>query len=260
MKLLLCPNGYNGKQAEQAKHCISSLEKSGHTCSLLSTDSINLYGDDRYVRFSIEECDLVVSLGGDGSVLRAAQQAITADKSLLGINSGRLGYLCGLQLADVSEINKYLPRLEVSERSMLEFNYEGTVYYAVNDVVIAKNSFGETVDLTVSLDTINNLKIRGDGLVIATPTGSTAYSLSAGGPIIDAESESYVLTPICSHDSYLHPIVLNNKRLITVSERNNAAGIYADGRHIGNIKDNLLIRTSERKLKLYSDKQVIKFI
>lgn len=260
MKLLLCPNGYTGLQAEQAKLCISTLEECGHECSLSETDSLKLFNNNSYMKFSAEESDCIVSLGGDGSVLRAAQTALSADKPLIGINSGRLGYLCGVSLTEISDFNNRFLQLAISERTLLEFTYEGISYFTVNDVIVSKNNFGETVDLTINIDGGNELKIRGDGLIIATPTGSTAYSLSSGGPMIDAESDSFVLTPICPHNSYAHPIVLGGAHIVSVSERNNTAMIYADGRCIGRLNGELIVKKSSKKLKLYSDKKIIKFL
>ncbi|MGN0579078.1 MAG: NAD(+)/NADH kinase [Ruminiclostridium sp.] len=259
MKLLLCPNGYNGIQAEQAKYCISALEKIGHECSLSENDSINLYGDKSYVRFPSADSDIIVSLGGDGSVLRAAQTAIALDKPLIGINSGRLGYLCSIDYSGISDFNAAVSNLEISPRSLLEFSYENKEIYVLNDVIAAKNNFGETVDLTVKVDDVNDFKVRGDGLIIATPTGSTAYNLSSGGPMIDAESDSFVLTPICPHGSFSHSVVLGRKHIVSISERSNSAAVYADGKCIGNISGELRVRVSSRKLKLYAGKQKIRF-
>lgn len=259
MKLLLCPNGYNGIQAEQAKHCISALEKIGHKCSLSKDDSINLYGNNEYDRFPSEDCDIIVSLGGDGSVLRAAQTAIAADKPLIGINSGRLGYLCSIEYSEITDFNDAISHLEISPRYLLEFSYENNKIYVLNDVIVAKNYFGETVDLTVRIDTVNDFKVRGDGLIIATPTGSTAYNLSSGGPMLDAESDSFVLTPICPHGSFPHSVVLGRRHIVSISERSNSAAVYADGNNVGIINGELQVRVSEKKLKLYSGKQIIRF-
>ncbi len=253
MKLFLCPNGFTGEQAEQAAECISALEKyGGHKCALSFTDSHRLTDDDRYARFSPAESDMIVSLGGDGSVLRAAQTAIIYEKPLIGINSGRLGYLCVMNLFEAVRFNELLPKCVCSKRSLLEFTYDSDTHYALNDVVIAKKNFGETVDLSVCIDDEDVIRVRGDGLIIATPTGSTAYNLSSGGPMLDPDTPSIVLTPICPHASHAHPIVLGDKRTVTVKERDKFAQVYADGSHIGSLFSDVTVRRSRRTLSLYS--------
>lgn len=255
MKLLLCPNGYNKKQSEQAKECIRILSQvCGHECSLSLSDSLSLYGVSDYNAFSAADCDIIVSLGGDGSVLRAAVTAIDADKPLIGINSGRLGYLCAVDLAHVESFNSVVSGAEPSSRSLLEVTLGGRVHYALNDITAAKERFGQTVDLTVTIDGEKPTKIRGDGLIISTPTGSTAYNLSSGGPVIDPSTDVYALTPICPHGKSIPPLVLSSARAVRIFERDNAAQIYADGADIGRISGELTVRVSSRTLSLYTGK------
>ncbi len=244
---------------EQAINCISALEKyGGHKCALSSFDSHRLLGDGRHAIFHPAESDMIVSLGGDGSVLRAAQTAILYEKPLIGINSGRLGYLCAMNFDEAPHFDELLTECVCSERSLLEFTYNSDTHYALNDVVIAKKNFGETVDLSVCIDGEDMMQVRGDGLIIATPTGSTAYNLSSGGPILDPDMPSIVLTPICPHTSHVHPIVLSEKRTVKVKERNRFAQVYADGSHIGGLCSEVTVRRSQRALCLYSRQSAFK--
>ena len=252
MKILLCPNGYTGEQAEQAVNCLSVLEKSGHYCALLEEDSYKLFGDGSYIRFTPTESEVIVSLGGDGSVLRAAQTAIRYEKPLIGINSGRLGYLCAINYSDIGDFDEVLASCEYHRRMLLECDYGGKTYYALNDIVIAKKNFGETVDLSLSLDGGDNFRIRGDGLIIATPTGSTAYNLSAGGPVVSPDAHSFVVTPVCSHTAEAHPIVMGDGHVLSVTERNNRAELLADGQRIGKLDGKVDVRKSSRTLYLCS--------
>lgn len=252
MKILLCPNGYTGEQAEQAATCLSVLEKSGHSCALLEADSYKLFGDDSYMRFTPAESEVIVSLGGDGSVLRAAQTAILFDKPLIGINSGRLGYLCAIDYSDIGNFDEALSFCEYHRRMILECDYHGKTYYALNDIVVAKKNFGETVDLSLSLAGEENIRIRGDGLIIATPTGSTAYNISAGGPVVSPDSHSFVLTPICAHTAGANAIVMGDGHVLSVTERNNRAELFADGQRIGKLDNTVTVRKSDRSLYLCS--------
>ncbi|MDE7406038.1 MAG: NAD(+)/NADH kinase [Clostridiales bacterium] len=259
MKLFLCPNGFTDEQTAQAISCLAALKKIGHECALSVEDGARLTGGNARAEFSASESDLIVSLGGDGSVLRAAQLAIECGKPLIGINSGRLGYLCAIHRDEIAQFNDILSQCICSQRTLLELKYDAQVHYLLNDVVIAKPNFGETVDLSVYIENSDLIKVRGDGLIIATPTGSTAYSLSAGGPIIDPESPSIVLTPVCSHKS-THPVVLSDKYVVSVEERNKRAHIYADGNYIGVLNSKLSVCKSRKTLTLYSRRNIVENI
>ncbi|MCI8649270.1 MAG: NAD(+)/NADH kinase [Anaerotruncus sp.] len=148
------------------------------------------------------DCDLVAAVGGDGTILHCAKHALVYDKPVIGVNTGRLGYLAQieadeLQLFSRLRTGNYL----LQKRMVLEVTLEGETqpYYALNDAVISKGALGRLVDL----DLIGNGQpmgsYRADGIIFATPTGSTAYSLSAGGPIVDPSIGTILLTPICPH-------------------------------------------------------------
>ncbi|MBR1821076.1 MAG: NAD(+)/NADH kinase [Clostridia bacterium] len=252
MRLFFAPNDFTGEQVNQAVECVRVLEDlCGHRCALSREDSLSLFGDERGVKFAPAESDAIVSLGGDGSVLRAAQTAIACSKPLLGINSGRLGYLCALDFDEIRDFNAILSNCALSERSLLTFEYRGAACYALNDVTIGKPNFGETVDLDVAARGRKPFRLRGDGLIIATPTGSTAYNLSAGGPVMDASVPAILLTPICAHDANAHPMVLDDRGEIVVSVRNSPAGLYADGRHVGELDGRLTVRRAARRIAVY---------
>jgi NAD+ kinase len=160
---------------------------------------------------------MIVAIGGDGAVLRAAQVAIAHDKPLLGINTGRLGHLCCLQLKELETIDEVqFAAFQISPRTLLEFEADGKIYYALNDVIIAKEHFGETLELKCSVDGEQMKSFRGDGLIIATPTGSTAYSMSAGGPIVDPCLDAILMTPICPHQLTTRPLIFSGSKFLSV--------------------------------------------
>ncbi len=259
MRLFLCPNLETAEQADIALQTVSILEEvCGHECALTEQNVERLYAGTRKVKFGPEEADMILSLGGDGSVLRAAKLALQVGKPLLGINSGRLGYLCAVSFNDLEKFNEILPALAISDRALLETEINGKTMTAVNDILVAKQNFGETVDLLVRVDEENTIRVRGDGLIFATPTGSTAYSLSAGGPILSSDVAGYVMTPICAHASFTHPVVLGPSQNVNVSERNKAAGLYADGVLCGTIDTPVIIRLSDKTLALYARKNTLK--
>jgi len=249
VNILLYPNKYTGRQTEQAQNCRDALEARGHTCTLSASPSgIDETGDGALAQ---EAWDLVVSLGGDGSVLRAAQTALRLGKPLLGINSGRLGYLCAMELSEIDRFDELLSACELTERTVLECASESLVRYALNDVVLAKLRFGETAELFVDIDGAEGLHLRGDGLIVSSPTGSTAYNLSAGGPISESTVPILLLTPICPHGGDTHPLVLRDDHVISVRERNGRAQIILDGETAEDMGLPVVVRRSARRLKLY---------
>jgi len=254
MKLFVCPNTSSPRYISAAARGIDLLEeRCGAVCSMTAENSEILYGNTAHTGFSADECDMVVSIGGDGCVLKAAQFAVTYDKHLLGINSGRLGYLCALDIsaletADVHIFEHLLP----AERTLLSFSLHEQEYFALNDVVFGKEYFGETVDLAVRCNGRELATCRADGLIVSTPTGSTSYNLSAGGPIMLPDSACFVITPICPHFSDIHPYVVpdNAQLTIHVAGRSDRAFVYADGIMLGEIHDNLTLTKNKRNLKL----------
>ena len=252
MKLYICSNNFTDIQQKQAVECIRILEEKGHSCSVANQTAELLFQDDGHCLFSAGESDLILSLGGDGALLRAAPLAMEADRPLLGVNSGRKGYLCAMMVSELNGFDEILKDCEYSQRRLLELTYQGEHHYALNDVIVSKNNFGQTVDLSILLEKERVLKMRGDGLIIATPTGSTAYNFSAGGPLLLNDTEVFAVTPICGD---IHPTVVRNDRKIIFRVNHDKADIYVDGQLVGSIDDEITIGRSEKTISLVSRKQ-----
>ena len=176
--------------------------------------------------------DLVVVLGGDGSLL-AAGRAAGAGVPILGVNLGRLGFLTEIGRAELypSLVEILAGRFEVEERSLLDITViraegESKAYRVFNDAVVAKSALSRIIELTLKADGGLVTTYRSDGLIISTPTGSTAYSLSAGGPIVNPLLPVVLLTPICPHTFSLRPIVVPDKSLIEVTLETQEAEVY----------------------------------
>jgi NAD+ kinase len=166
---------------------------------------------------SISDCDTVITIGGDGTILKASREAALCTKPLLGINMGRLGFMATLE---ADELDK-LARLKsgdycVSRRILLDVfiesqepqeQQEQCAYLALNDVVLHRAATARLPDFEVHRGDIHVLKLRADGMIIASPTGSTAYSLSAGGPIIEPELQCLTVTPVCPHTLFSRPMI-----------------------------------------------------
>lgn len=181
------------------------------------------------------DLDAVIGVGGDGTVLRAAAVAIETDLPLAGINVGRVGYLAEFETDEVDVLAEALAAdnlLEV-ERSTLEVavgRHRGT---AVNDVVVEKVISQRIVQIGVTIDGEPFATYRADGVIVATPLGSTAYSLSAGGPVLDPSLRALVLTPVAPHSLLSRSLVLDPRAVVHLAvELDRPARVNVDGREL----------------------------
>lgn len=216
-------------------------------------------------RFAPEEdiyklADVIITVGGDGTVIRYAKLAAAENKPVLGINAGRLGYLCSLERTQLSLLERLKTgNYKVENRMTLSITVKekGVVvseFTAVNDVVISSGFISRLIDITAGIDN-GQIGYRADGLIVATPTGSTAYTLSAGGPISDPTAENIILTPICSHSLDAKPIIVgSNKQIVLTAFSRKRSDIYllVDGRKSAPVKPQteIIVKKSEIPIKL----------
>ena len=187
-----------------------------------------------------EQADAVIVLGGDGSILDAARRCAPLGKHLLGINMGHLGYMTELDMSDLSPLSRLVSGdYFIEERAMLSievFNQNGgrkAESFALNDAVISNGSVARIVDLELYESGRLVSAFRADGLIIATPTGSTAYSMSAGGPIVDPQLSCLCVTPICPHSLSARPMLFRDNTALeikNVCQREKMLYLTADGR------------------------------
>lgn len=240
MTVFLIPNLNKEHAVETTCAAIGVLRASG-TQVVMSRD-IRKFFPGQDVTFDLDaqalpHCDVIVTVGGDGTILHAARQCLGYKKPLLGVNLGRMGFLATVE---ADELDK-LARLERGEytldrRAILSVDVRGHSTFrqtALNDVVIFKRGISQTIDVQIYCDDILVNGFQGDGVVIATPTGSTAYSLSAGGPVLDARIDGIVMTPICAHSMHSPPMVFSARRRLRVealSPTQDFAFLSCDGR------------------------------
>ena len=161
--------------------------------------------------------DLAVIIGGDGSMMRAADALAPSGVPLIGINLGRLGYLTELEIDEINLLGKFFSgEFSFEDRMMLEVSHPGGVGYALNDAVVSNGAISKMTSLSLECDGKKVFDYHADGLIVSTPTGSTAYSMSAGGPIVDPSVECLLATPICSHSLSSRPIVFSGNAELTV--------------------------------------------
>ena len=210
---------------------------------------------------AVSLCDIIIAIGGDGTIIHAAHFAAKHDKPILGINAGRLGFLAGLEKQELHLLkNLFCGNYTTDKRMMLKVSHKSGdelkgEYYCLNDCIVAR---GASLRLCEIEATYNKGRINtflGDGLIIATPTGSTAYSLSAGGPVVDTAIESLILTPICTHSLFTRSMIFQSDSIIKLRVTNHDISLpvfTCDGNSgiILDDKDTLEIKKSNRVTKL----------
>ena len=257
MKLLLMPN----------------LDKSGvfscveDICKLLSGEATLMMADTKQEYFKnlpivfgdfyslLDEADFCVAIGGDGTIIHLAKHAVLKDKPVIGINLGRLGFLSAIEPKELSLLKKLKDGDYITEgRMMLSVVHNGKNYFALNDAVLSKGALSKMIDLDVACRGVSVGSYRADGIVFSTPTGSTAYNLSAGGPVIDASVECIAMTPVAPHSAFSRSIIFNadSKITVTPSSADREVFLTVDGEEGIPVKfgDKVEIYKSEKSVKL----------
>lgn len=177
------------------------------------------------------DVDLVIALGGDGTLIHVAKHAARYGIAVLGINCGHLGFMAGMEADDLSALELLCgDTANVSHRMMLEVTVHKAdgdrVLYALNEAVISRGNPSRMIHLTVSSDDHPVVSYRADGVIVATPTGSTAYSLSAGGPIVDPSVSCLLVTPICPHSLHTRPYIFGENTQLTVKPESEGREVF----------------------------------
>ncbi|MBE2281663.1 MAG: NAD(+)/NADH kinase [Ignavibacteriaceae bacterium] len=187
----------------------------------------------------VENSDIVLSVGGDGTLLTSAYSAIFQEKPVMGVNFGKLGFLAEFdkQHLHQSLIEIKSGKINIEERIILTantFSSREINFHAINDIVIGKGGWPKMIEMTVKADSDYVYTFASDGLVVATPTGSTGYSLSAGGPIVNPKADVITLSPISPHSLTLRPLVLpgDMKICVTIKRHPVAFQINCDGQRV----------------------------
>ena len=230
MKIVLSPNPYRDRGLRSAQYAKRVLERSGVesvVCLPFELDEgshLELPADlplgDLFRE--LEGADMLICFGGDGTILHSAREATAKNIPVLGINLGSIGFMAELEHNELSLLSRLADgRFGMERRMMLDVTVrrEGLPVFtelALNDAVVTKGAVARVLDLEVSGDRVVISSFSGDGLVVATPTGSTAYSMAAGGPIVEPTAENIIITPICAHSLHATPFVLDRDRTVGV--------------------------------------------
>lgn len=265
--LILTPNPYRDKNFHTLRSAMQILKEAGFQVKVcLPFEVDHNYDLPRDIHFSrldreLGNADLVICFGGDGTILHMAKAATKRGLPLLGVNIGTMGFMAELESTELEKL-KLLSTgaFRIDSRMMLDVIVQRDreiIFHDIclNDAVITKGAVARIVHLAVKCDGVQAMECGGDGIVISTPTGSTAYSLSAGGPIVEPEADGIIITPICSHDVASRCIVASGKRVISVgmtsNSRRNAYLSVDGGKTLRlNMGDVVTIKKSKLETKL----------
>ena len=245
----------------------NALRYTNEACAILRSCGVELSMDDIYRgRFSeqdvsfgshtgcIAECDVIIVIGGDGTILKCAGEAAAGGKPILGINCGRLGFMASLEHDDLEMLRKLPERqFSVSPRMLLNVSTEGKTRLALNDVVISKSDDCKIADFKVSKGGRTISYLRADGVIFSTATGSTAYSMSAGGPIIEPDMQCIEFTQMCAHSLFARSMILSPSSEIKVDlhcKEGTHALVNVDGNVVSRVSDKAEITICRSDLTL----------
>ena len=265
--VILAPNPYRDKNFQTVREAIRILKNAGvqsKVCLPFDVDrSFELPKDIRFSRLDRElpNADMVICFGGDGTILHMAKAATRKGLPILGVNIGTMGFMAELESTEMDRLARLATGdYTLDTRMMLDVTVQrdrDIIYHDIclNDVAITKGTVARIVHLCVNCDGVKAMECGGDGIIIATPTGSTAYSLSAGGPIVEPDASNIIMTPICAHDMVSRSMVVSDKRCVTVqmvqNVRRNAFLSVDGGKAVRmNMGDTAIIKKSSLETKL----------
>lgn len=226
-KVILCPNPYRDKElrvAKRAKQVLDGIKCPNVVCLPFRNDEHpETFGMEiKPLQQELRGADMLIAFGGDGTILHLSKTAAHKDIPVLGVNLGSLGFMAELESKELEKLKDLCTgTYTVDSRMMLDVSVEreGRVIYsnlALNEALITRGNISRVIRLRIFTELGKLVDIAGDGVIVASPTGSTAYSLSAGGPVIEPTARNFVVSPICAHSIHANSYVLSPERTITV--------------------------------------------
>ena len=234
-KVILCPNPYRDAQLRVAKEAKRVLDEVGCP-NVVCLPFRNQEPPEGYglniepLQQEIRGADMIIAFGGDGTILHLSKTAAHRDIPVLGVNLGSLGFMAELESKELSQLRDLCDgKYEIESHMMLDVSVQrdGRVIYsnlALNEALIARGNISRVIRLQIFTEQGKLVDVAGDGVIVASPTGSTAYSLSAGGPVVDPESECVIFTPICPHALFNRSTLFCADKTITVSTDSDYSG------------------------------------
>ena len=210
----------------------------------------------------LRRCDVLIAIGGDGTMLHCAKDAVRYDKPMLGVNAGRLGFMTGIEAEQLSSLSRLMSGdYKTDTRMMLDCVHHagGTSgrYLALNDIVVSNGGLSRMIDVDLSCGEAEPIAFRADGIILSTPTGSTAYALSAGGPVIEPSVDCIGVTAISPHSLSARPVLFSAEKVLFVQpspQSRSSVYLTVDGDQGArlNAGDYVEVSRSEKRLRLLS--------
>lgn len=256
MRVGLMVHGRRADAVAHAKRAVAYLQAAGVSVTA-EDDAAPYLGADVTPFSKAHGADVIITLGGDGTILRGAQYALLWDAALLGVNLGRVGFLAEVEPdmleAALDAVIEGSCRTET--RPVLEVQCGGRTWYGLNDVVISRGGYSRLITIDALVDGDSAGRFVADGLIVATPTGSTGYSLSAGGPVVSPKVDCMVITPICAHTLQHRPCVVQGGARIQLCLRPEdvqSAALEVDGQTCAELSAGMTVdvQKDERVLRI----------
>lgn len=261
MKIALIPNMTRQNAPDVTKEVLKELEKL-NVSVFLSSEFISEFDNSDYISFCnienvIDECDIVVTVGGDGTFIKSAKLSALKNKPLLCINAGKLAYLAGLESTELSLLSEIVKGdFKTEKRMMLSatiIDKTGKILYhsnCLNDAVVSRSGNIRIMKLSINCNDAPLMDYLADGVIVSTPTGSTAYSLSAGGPVIEPQIDSMLITPVCCHSFFSRSVVLRPDSVLEIAHDNTGEAVLScDGEKAINIPEGAIVKIEISKEK-----------
>ena len=260
--IAICPNPYRDADLSYTRRALKMLTDAGFACTVCPVFAAQgeeiLPADLSYCPLESlsADCSLLVVIGGDGTILSVVRALHGRSIPVLGVNLGTKGFMTALEADDFDQIlSAARGEYKISTRMMLDISVERggeTIWtdLALNDAVI--HGYGECINITAFCNDERMIGYSGDGVIVATPTGSTGYSMSAGGPIVAPEADAFILTPICAHSISAKPFVVGAQKTISITTEKlhtRRAYLSIDGNTVLDLSsgDKMIVRRSERR-------------
>lgn len=252
MRIYIVPNLSKPNSDISLKRTLQILECNG--IDTVTSDNGKIEND------KIISSDILIAIGGDGTIIDVCKKASFFEKPVLGINSGRIGFLAGLEHENLEDLAKLGQNdFKIEEATMLQVYIKSSpekIYYCLNDVVLTRQRHTKMIDVDLNYAD-NCLSYRGDGLIVATPVGSTAYSMSAGGPIVDRSVKGIVVTPICPFSYFSSSIIIDENNILELSVKDveeDGVSVIVDGEFVDEFSCNdvLCVKKSSYKTRFIS--------
>ena len=231
-KVILCPNPYRDAQLRVAKEAKSVLDETGCP-NVVCLPFRNQERPEGYgltiepLQQELRGADMIIAFGGDGTILHLSKTAAHKDIPVLGVNLGSLGFMAELESRDLARLRDLCSGgYDIESRMMLDVSVqrEGHTIYsnlALNEALIARGNVSRVIRLRINTEQGKLVDIAGDGVIVSSPTGSTAYSLAAGGPVVEPTARNFIISPICAHSVHANSYVLSPDRTVSVQTEKN---------------------------------------